>query len=60
MQQEFKKYFRPKEAGIYLGVGTSTIFLLIREGKLKANKISTQVTLIDKDDLDRLVVGGVE
>jgi len=58
MKEDIKRYYRPKEASIYLGIATSSIFNLIREGKLKSNKISKQVTVISKDDLDNLVTGG--
>lgn len=53
MQME-KKYFRAKEASVYLGVGLSTIWLMVRQGKLTSRKLSEKVTVFSKQDLDKL------
>lgn len=58
MKKELKGFYRPNEAGIYLGISKSSVFNLVKEGKLKSHKISKQVTVISKDDLDNLVLGG--
>ena len=46
-----KVNYRPKEASIYLGVGLSTVWLYIKQKKLKTKKLSPQVTVIHIDDL---------
>lgn len=47
-----KKYYRPREAAIYLGVCVSTIWNWIAEEKLKTKKLGEKITVIDKYDLD--------
>jgi len=49
-----KRYYRPTEAAIYLGVGESTIWDWVRKGKLKVKKIGPKVTVLDKNQLDKL------
>ena len=43
-----------KEALKYLKVGRTTLYKLIKEGKIKPVKIGKR-TLIDKNDLDRFI-----
>jgi len=49
------EYLRDKQAAEYLGVGTSTIWLYTKQGKLKAIKLSERVTVWAKADLDEFV-----
>ena len=53
-----KKNYRPKEVAEYLGIGLSTVWLYIKQGKLKKTKLSDRVTVITKDELDRFIEGG--
>ena len=53
-----KEYFRAKEAAIYLGIGLSTIWLFVKEGKLHPVKLTERVTIFKKTDLDRFVSEG--
>jgi len=55
MQSIIKENYRPTEASTYLGVGLSTIWLYIKQGKLKAKKLSQRVTIIPKSELDSLL-----
>lgn len=48
-------YKRPLGAAVYADVDISTIWRLIREGALKAKKLSPRVTLIAIEDLDALI-----
>ena len=41
------KYLRSKELAIYLGIGESTVWLYVKQGKLIKHKISAIVTLFD-------------
>jgi len=55
MQSMIKTNYRPKEASEYLGVGLSTVWLYIKQGKLQTKKISNRVTIIEKIELDNLI-----
>jgi excisionase family DNA binding protein len=57
MQQE---NFRAKDASKYLGIGRSTIWQYVRQGKLKAYKLSERVTIFKKEDLDNFINGTLE
>ena len=50
--------FRAKEAAKYLGVGLSTIWHYVKQGKIKAYKLSDRVTIFKKEDLDAFINGG--
>jgi len=52
-----KEWYRAKEAKEYLGIGLSTLWLYAKQGKLTPKKISSQVTVFAKDELDKLVEG---
>jgi len=49
--------YRPKDAAKYLGVGLSTLWLYIKQGKIKAIKISERVTVIKIKELEAFVDG---
>ncbi len=54
--ENIQQNYRPKEAAKYLGgVGLSTVWLYIKQGKLKATKLSDRVTIISKDSLDAFI-----
>ncbi len=53
--ESLKKYYRPKEGAKYLGVGLSTIWLYIKQGKLKTKKLSPRVTVISIEELESLM-----
>jgi hypothetical protein len=38
---------RSKELAIYLGIGESTVWLYVKQGKIIKHKISAKVTLFD-------------
>ncbi len=46
---------RAKEACKYLGVGKSTLWLYVKQGKLKSIKLSDRVTIFQKKELDRFI-----
>lgn len=48
---------RPKEAAKRYGVGLSTLWRYIRDGKLKAVNISPNVTVLDTEDLEKFFSG---
>ncbi|WNL11781.1 helix-turn-helix transcriptional regulator [Aliarcobacter cryaerophilus] len=47
------KYLRSKELAIYLGIGESTVWLYVKQGKLIKHKISAKVTLFDVYQADK-------
>jgi len=50
-----KKYYRPKEVAEYLSIGLSTVWHMVKNGKLTSIKISPKVTVFDKNEIDGLV-----
>ena len=46
---------RAREAARYIGCGLSTIWLYVKQGKIKAYKISDRVTIFKKEDLDNFI-----
>lgn len=54
------EYLRDKQAAEYLGVGTSTIWLYTKQGKLKAIKLSERVTVWSKSELNAFVLSRVQ
>ena len=43
---------RPKQAAENYGVGLSTIWLYIKQGKLSTTKVSAKVTVLDTNELE--------
>ena len=50
---------RPKQVAQNYGVGLSTVWLYIKQGKLKATKISGKVTVLDTEELEQFFNGAV-
>lgn len=46
---------RAKEAHKYLGVGLSTLWYYVKQGKIKTYKLSDRVTIFKKDELDAFI-----
>lgn len=46
-----KKKYRAKGLAIYLGVGLSTIWRWVKQGKIKSYKLSGGVTVFDIDEV---------
>jgi len=55
-----KEHMRAKEAHKYLAIGLSSLWLLVKQGKIKAYKISDRVTIFKKEELDRFIDGGIQ
>jgi len=49
---------RAKEAHKYLGVGLSTLWLYVAQGKIRAYKLSDRVTVFKTSELDEFINGG--
>ena len=52
-------YMRAKQAAKYLGVGLSTIWLYVKQGKITSIKLSERVTIFKKEELDRFIDEGI-
>lgn len=50
-----KTNYRPKDAASFLGVGLSTFFLYVSQGKIKTIKLSDRVTIVRQEELDRFI-----
>ena len=48
-------YMRAKQAAKYLGVGLSTVWLYVKQGKITSIKLSERVTIFKKEELDRFI-----
>lgn len=55
-----RQNMRAKEAHKYLGVALSTLWLYVKQGKIRAYKLSDRVTIFKKDELDALIESSVE
>lgn len=56
-----KERFRVKGAAEYLGgVSKSTVWLYVREGKLKSVRLSERVTIFERSDLDAFLASRKE
>ena len=51
-----KRYYRAKELAVYLGVSITTVWNYAKEGKLTAKKLSTQATVFDIKEVDKLFI----
>jgi excisionase family DNA binding protein len=51
---------RAKDAHKYLGIGLSTLWSFVKQGKIKAYKLSDKVTIFKKSDLDEFIKKAVE
>jgi len=47
--------FRPAEAARYLRISTSQLWNLIKEGKIKTVKLSKQVTIIRRSEIEKFL-----
>ncbi len=52
LTKQLPRVQRPKQVAQNYGVGLSTIWLYIKQGKLKASKISEKVTVLDTEELE--------
>ena len=49
---------RAKDASKYLACGVSTLWLWVKQGKIKAYKLSDRVTIFKRSELDEFINGG--
>jgi len=51
---------RAKDASKYLACGVSTLWLWVKQGKIKAYKLSDRVTIFKRSELDAFIDASVE
>jgi predicted DNA-binding transcriptional regulator AlpA len=52
-----KQKYRANELAEYLGIGNSSVWLYAKQGKIKAYKISANVTVFDIDEVNASLFG---
>ena len=52
------KFMRAKQLALHLGIGLSTVWAYVKQGKITANKISDRVTLFDVIEVEKALLGG--
>lgn len=50
-----KRYMRAKQVANYLSIGLSTVWFMAKQGKLHSIKLTSKVTVFDKDEIDNLI-----
>ena len=50
-----RKHIRASEVANYLGIGLSTVWLYVKQGKLTPKKISPRVTLFSIEEVQRII-----
>ena len=60
MDSDIQNNMRAKEAHKYLGVGLSTLWLFVKQEKIKAYKLSDRVTIFKRSELDAFIDASIE
>ncbi|MCT7616475.1 helix-turn-helix domain-containing protein [Aliarcobacter butzleri] len=55
-KSQVQKYMRVGELSKYLGIGKSTIWLYVRQGKISSKKISSYITLFDVEEVEKALL----
>jgi len=58
--EHLSQNMRAKSAHKYIGVGLSTLWLYVKQRKIKAYKLSDRVTIFKKEELDAFINASVE
>ena len=57
-QYKIAKFMRAKQLALHLGIGLSTVWAYVKQGKITANKISDRVTVFDVVEVEKALLGG--
>ena len=52
------EHLRASSASAYLSIGVSTLWLYVKQSKIKAYKLSDRVTIFKRSELDEFINGG--
>ena len=50
-----KQFYRPKNAAKHLDIGLSTFWSYVKQEKIKVIKLSSRVTVVSSDELERFI-----
>lgn len=59
MERNHKKYFRAKELAQHLGIGQSTVWAYVKQGKFSGKKLSSRVTVFDIQEVEKALFSEV-
>ena len=51
---------RAKDVAIFMGCGLSTVWLWVKQGKIKAYRISDRITIFKRSELEAFIDASVE
>ncbi|MCT7910689.1 DNA-binding protein [Arcobacter lacus] len=54
------KYLRAKELSVYFSIPEPTIWLYVRQGKIKSKKISKAITLFNVEEVEKSLLSQEE
>ena len=56
-QYKIAKYMRARQLAEHLGIGLSTVWLYVKQGKITSKKISDRVTVFDVVEVEKALLG---
>ena len=56
-QYKIAKYMRARQLAEHLGIGLSTVWLYVKQGKITSKKISDRVTLFEVAEVEKALIG---
>ena len=56
-QYKIAKYMRARQLAEHLGIGLSTVWLYVKQGKITPKKISDRVTVFDVVEVEKALIG---
>lgn len=59
-KNQIPKYMRVKDLAKHLGIAVSTVWLYVRQGKIKSKKISSYITLFEVEEIEKALLGTME
>ncbi len=57
-QYKIAKFMRAKQLAEHLGIGLSTVWLYVKQGKITPKKISDRVTVFEVAEVEKALLGG--
>ncbi len=57
-QYKTARYMRAKQLALHLGIGLSTVWLYVKQGKITPKKASDRVTLFEVAEVEKALFGG--
>lgn len=58
VELKIQKYMRAKELAKHLGIGLSTLYLYIKQGKFSGKKISEKVVVFEVAEVEKALFNG--